>query len=195
MENGEIPPLTQKLWAAPLGYKKRVLELLDEESRKGSEGYAAIKVNSLNDMDVMQKISEASCAGVKIELFVRGICCIKPGIEGLTENVSVKSVVGRHLEHSRIFIFGKGENSHIFVGSGDLLNRNTRRRVEIFAPIEKDEIREQVEEVMNAFRDDDVKGRLMHSNGRYYKSKKPKGEDSQQRLRRYFAGKSISEKI
>lgn len=195
LENGEIPPLTQKLWAAPLGYKKKVLEFLDGEIQKGTEGYAAIKVNSLNDMDVMQKISEASCAGVKIELFVRGICCIKPGIEGLTENVSVKSVVGRHLEHSRIFIFGKGENSRIFIGSGDLLNRNTRRRVEIFAPIEKEEIKEQVEEVMNAFRDDDVKGRVMHSNGRYYKSKKPKGEDSQQRLQRYFADKSISEKI
>ncbi len=191
LEKGEIPPLTKKLWAAPLGYKKRVLELLEEEAKKGTDGYAAIKVNSLNDMDVMQKISEASCSGVKIELFVRGICCIKPGIEGLTENVSVKSVVGRYLEHSRIFIFGKNENARIFIGSGDLLNRNTRRRVEIFVPIEKNEIREQVLEVMNAFREDDVKGRVMRSNGRYYKSKKPKGEDSQQRLRRYFAEKTI----
>ena len=89
-------------------------------------------------MEVMEKLIEASQAGVKVEMVIRGICCLCPGIEGYTDNIRIKSIVGRYLEHSRIFIFGTGDDRRIFMGSGDLLNRNTRRRVEVFAEVKSD---------------------------------------------------------
>lgn len=185
LEKGEVPPETGKLWVAPRAYKSRLLSLLDEELQKGSEGYVALKANSMNDLDVMRKLMDCSRAGVPVELFIRGICCLRPGIPGLTENIRVKSVVGRWLEHSRVFVFGRGGQQRIFMGSGDLLNRNTCRRVEAFIEVETPEIREQLLEVMEAYGCDTEKGWDMQPDGSYVKTGET-GTDSQERLRRYF---------
>ena len=122
--SGEIPPEAKSLWIAPLSFKTRVLELLDQELQKGEAGRVVIKANAMNNLDVMEKLIACSQAGVKIELFIRGICCLRPGVPGMTENITVKSVVGRWLEHSRVYQFGEGDEARLFVGSGDLLNRN-----------------------------------------------------------------------
>ncbi|MBQ2896450.1 MAG: polyphosphate kinase 1 [Oscillospiraceae bacterium] len=185
LEKGEAPPETEKLWVAPLGYKSRLLELLEREKQKGSEGFVALKANSLNDLDVMRRLIDCSRAGVCVELFIRGICCLRPGLPGFTENVRVRSVVGRYLEHSRIFVFGSGEDQRVFMGSGDLLNRNTRRRVEAFIEAEAPDIRAQLLEIMEAYRCDAEKGWEMQPDGSYVKNGEP-GTDSQERLRRYF---------
>lgn len=183
---GETPGPTKKLWIAPEGYKTKLISMLERERLKGSSGFVCIKVNSLNDMDIMQELIACSQAGVKVELFVRGICCLCPGVPGLTEHITVKSVVGRYLEHSRIFIFGSGDAQRIFIGSGDLLNRNTQRRVEAFIEVSTPETRVQVLEVMDALRADDTLGWVMLPDGNY---QKPEGSetDSQNRLYDYFS--------
>ena len=188
---GELPPETETLWVAPLSFKPRLLELLERERKKGSEGYVGIKVNSLNDMDVMAALIRCSQAGVRVELFIRGICCLLPGVPGATENVTVRSVVGRHLEHSRIFVFGMGDDRRIFTGSGDLLNRNTRRRVEACIEAGQDNIKEQLLEIMEAFRQDREKGWLMQSDGSYVKVPGGEGTASQDRLYRYFTNLTV----
>ena len=139
----------------------------------------------------MTQLIECSRAGVKVELFIRGICCLRPGLEGYTDNITVRSVVGRYLEHSRIYVFGKGEEQKVYIGSGDLLNRNTQRRVEAFIEVRSDETKRQVLEVMEAFRRDDVKGWDMLSDGSYVRSGKPSGADSQEQLARYFSKQRI----
>jgi len=187
---GEVPGKTESLWVAPDGFKSNLLAMLDKEIAKGGDGAVAIKVNSLNDVDVMKKLIECSRAGVRVELFVRGICCLKPGIPGYTENINIKSVIGRHLEHSRIFVFGTGDNRRIFIGSGDLLSRNTQRRVEVFAEILSKDIRSQVLEVMEAFRRDNTRGWVMLPDGNYAKPI-GSGSDSQDRLYKFFANQKI----
>lgn len=191
LENGEIPKMTEKLWVAPMGFKSRMIELLEREKEKGSNGFVSLKLNSLNDADIMNKLIECSQAGNRIELFIRGICCLRPGVVGYTDNVVVKSVVGRYLEHSRIYIFGKGEDQKIIMGSGDLLNRNTTRRVEVFIEVVTSETRRQVLEVMDAFRNDKEKGWEMKPDSTYYKEKGHSGTSSQKRLYNYFSKKII----
>ena len=132
LEEGELPPEMQHLWIAPKSFISRVLEMLDRELAKGENGHVAIKANAMNNRAIMEKMIECSRAGVKVELFIRGICSLRPGVPGLTENITVSSVVGRWLEHSRIYSFGDGEDQRIFIGSGDMLNRNLERRVEAF---------------------------------------------------------------
>jgi len=188
---GQPPEVTEKLVTAPLGFKPRLLEALEAEKAKGKEGYVAIKVNSLNDLDVMRALIECSRAGVQIELFIRGICCLRPGLPGYTENIRIKSVVGRYLEHSRVYIFGRGTDQTMYIGSGDLLNRNTQRRVEAFVLVTDPDLRAQVLEVMEAFRRDDVKGWEMQPDGTYKKAAEPVGEDSQERLFRYFSAQRV----
>ena len=185
--NGELPPEAKKLWIAPLSFKSRVMELLDEEIAKGSEGRVAIKVNAMNNPDVMQKLIECSQAGVKVELFIRGICCLRPGIPGKTENISVTSVVGRWLEHSRIYKFGEGDSARIFIGSGDLLNRNLERRVEAFAEVVTPFTREQINAVLDALRNDREKSRRMLPDGSYIREEGGEGSSSQEALYRYFS--------
>ena len=188
---GQLPPRGEKLITAPKGFKPLLLELLDAEIAKGSEGFVAIKVNSLNDLDVMNKLIDCSRAGVPVELFIRGICCLLPGIPGLTDRIRVRSVVGRYLEHSRVYVLGKGETQRIFLGSGDLLNRNTQRRVEAFVELSDPEVRKQALEVMDAFRADDVLGWEMQSDGTYSKSATPRGANSQERLYRFFSAQKV----
>ncbi len=188
---GQVPPETQKLWVAPLSFKPRLLSLLAQEREKGSEGFVAIKVNSMNDMDVMAELIRCSQAGVRVELFIRGICCLLPGIPGATENITVRSVVGRYLEHSRILVFGRGGERRIFVGSGDLLNRNTRRRVEAFIELTDEDVRSQVLEIMEAFRQDGENGWIMQSDGSYVKIPGGEGSSSHKRLYRYFTAHTV----
>ncbi len=192
LTEGRLPPETQDLWIAPLSFKSRVIEFLDREIAKGENGRVAIKVNSLNNVDIMEKLIECSQAGVKVELFIRGICSLRPGVPGMTDNISVSSVVGRWLEHSRIYSFGEGEEQRIFIGSGDLLNRNLERRVEAFIEAVTPDTREQLNEVLDALRRDKEKGRRMLSDGSYVRDEGGEGTSSQEALYRYFSARKVS---
>ena len=155
------------LIVAPTGLKQKVLSLIDEEIQKGSEGRVIMKMNSLTDVDFIEKIAEASCAGVKIDLIVRGICCMLPGIEGYTENVRVMSVVGRYLEHPRIFSFGTGSGQKMYIGSADMMTRNTEKRVEVACPILDEDIRRQINHYLKVMLSDNIKARVLQSDGSY----------------------------
>ena len=188
---GEVVDSTQSLWVAPNCFEQNVLRYIQEQidaCRAGREGYIFIKVNSLNDMEVMEKLIEASQAGVKVEMVIRGICCLCPGIEGYTDNIRIKSIVGRYLEHSRIFIFGTGDNRRIFMGSGDLLNRNTRRRVEVFAEVKSDAARQDILHLVEAIRMDNQNSWEMLPDGSYYRATDEHKEplDSHTYLHEYF---------
>ncbi len=157
----------ERLLVAPNSFKNIVLAMMDEEIQKGGEGRMVFKINSLTDMDIIAKLREASCAGVKIEMFVRGICCILPGIEGITENITVKSIVGRYLEHSRIYCFGRGEGEKIYISSADFMTRNMERRVEIACPVMDAGAREKIRRLLEALSLDTQKARRMQSDGAY----------------------------
>ena len=190
--DGELPPEAKSLWIAPLSFKSRVIEMLDEEIAKGENGRVAIKVNSLNNVEMMEKLIECSQAGVKVELFIRGICSLRPGVPGMTENITVQSVVGRWLEHSRIYSFGEGEEQRIFIGSGDLLNRNLERRVEAFIEAVTPDTREQLNRVLDALRSDHEKSRRMLPDGSYVRDEGGAGTSSQEALYRYFSTRKVS---
>lgn len=188
---GEVVESTERLWVAPNCFESNVLRYIQEQidlARSGGEGYVFIKVNSLNDMEIMEKLIEASQAGVKVEMVIRGICCLCPGITGYTDNIRIKSIVGRYLEHSRIFIFGTGEQQRIFMGSGDLLNRNTRRRVEVFAEVRSGDPRRDILHLVDAIRMDNQNSWEMLCDGSYVKDNSDHTEplDSHTYLHRYF---------
>lgn len=188
---GEVVESTERLWVAPNCFESNVLRYIQEQidlARSGGEGYVFIKVNSLNDMEIMEKLIEASQAGVKVEMVIRGICCLCPGIPGYTDNIRIKSIVGRYLEHSRIFIFGTGEQQRIFMGSGDLLNRNTRRRVEVFAEVRGGDPRREILHLVDAIRMDNQNSWEMLSDGSYVKDNSDHAEplDSHTYLHHYF---------
>lgn len=188
---GEVVESTERLWVAPNCFESNVLRYIQEQidlARSGGEGYVFIKVNSLNDMEIMEKLIEASQAGVKVEMVIRGICCLCPGIPGYTDNIRIKSIVGRYLEHSRIFIFGTGEQQRIFMGSGDLLNRNTRRRVEVFAEVRDGDSRREILHLVDAIRMDNQNSWEMLSDGSYVKDNSDHAEplDSHTYLHHYF---------
>lgn len=192
LQEGSIPPEAHELWIAPLTFKPRVLEMLDREIEKGENGRVAIKANAINNREVMEKLIECSQAGVKVELFIRGICSLRPGVEGMTENITVTSVVGRWLEHSRIYSFGEGEEQRLFIGSGDLLNRNLERRVEAFIEAVTPDTREQLNRILDALRCDREKGWLMLSDGTYVRDPAGEGTSSQEELYRYFSTRKVS---
>ena len=184
--DGKFPPPASALWIAPESYKDKLFVMLDREKEKGEKGHVVIKANSLNSVETMEKLIECSRAGVKVELFIRGICCLRPGIPGDTENITVKSVVGRWLEHSRIFQFGDGEDERVFIGSGDLLNRNLERRVEAFIEVTTPDTKAQVCRILDSFRDDNEKGRIMQPDGTYLRPEGGEGTSSQEALYWYF---------
>ena len=189
---GEIPPEAKELWIAPLSFKSRVLEMLDRELKKGEEGRVAIKINSLNSREIMEKLIECSQAGVRVELFIRGICSLRPGVPGLTENITVSSVIGRWLEHSRIYSFGEGADQRLFIGSGDLLNRNLERRVEAFIEAVTPDTREQLNGILDALRADREKSWQMQSDGVYIREDNGGETSSQEALYRYFSSRKVS---
>ena len=167
---GETVEQTKCLLVAPNCLQSRVLSFIDREigrAKEGKEAYIGIKINSLTDKKIMDKLIEASQAGVKVEMIIRGICCLQPGIEGYTENIHVISIVGRYLEHSRIYIFGAGEHADLYLSSADFMTRNTERRVEVAIPLYDPAIRTRVQELFGIMASDNVKARELCPDGIY----------------------------
>lgn len=179
--NGTFVENTNKLLVSPLALRPQIITMMDEQikiSENGGNGYIAAKINSLCDMVIINKLTEASQAGVKIDLIVRGICCVIPGVEGYTENITVRSIVGRFLEHSRIFIFGKtGKEQKIYIGSADYMSRNTIRRVEVAAPVEDERLKKRIRDMFTVLMKDNVKARIMNSDGTYVHAERKDGEE------------------
>lgn len=166
---GKLDGEYKALWVAPVSLKSNILKCIDEETEKGRDGYIFIKINGMTDEDIMAALIKASQAGVRVDMVIRGISCLLPGIEGKTENIHIRSIVGRYLEHSRIYIFGKGRNEKMYISSADFMTRNTERRVEIACPIRNKKIREQIHGYVDLYLSDNVKARVMGPNGRYKK--------------------------
>ena len=167
MSIGELDGEYKHLLVSPYSLKRTVLRLMDEEIAKGPFGRMKFKINSLTDIDIIEKLREASRAGVHIDMVVRGICCILPGIPGETDNIHIVSIVGRFLEHSRIYIFGEGPSEKMYISSADFMTRNTQRRVETACPIYDSAVREKIHGIMDACLADNVKARELHSDGSY----------------------------
>ena len=167
---GETVESLRLLWAAPHCLQNRALEMMDNEiriARAGGEGYVGLKLNSLTDKALIDKLIECSQAGVKVEMIIRGISCLVAGIKGVTENIRTVSIVGRYLEHGRIYIFGTGVRQNIYISSADFMTRNTTRRVEIAAPILSDEIKERITDYFRVEFNDNVKAREQLSDRSY----------------------------
>ena len=167
MALGNLSGRYSRLFVAPTSLKNNILALMDEQIAKGKDGYILLKFNSLTDIDVIAKLREASCAGVTVEMIVRGICCLLPGVPGHTENITVTSIVGRFLEHSRIYVFGRGDEEKMYISSADLMTRNTERRVEIACPIDDPAVRTRLHDILYA--------RVLQPDGTY--CKKPAVQD------------------
>jgi polyphosphate kinase len=162
------PPYFHKLVIAPIGIRKFLHEQIDDEianARAGKKAFIQMKMNSLSDTDMIEKLYEASAAGVEIHLLVRGICNLRPGIPGISDNITVHSIVGRFLEHSRIYYFYADGEEHVFLSSADLMNRNLSRRVELLFPLLVDAVRQQAINIYNILWDDTVKTRVLHNDG------------------------------
>ena len=167
---GEFMEETKYLLVAPKCLQNKILAMIDEEIERvhqGEAGYIGIKINSLTDKTIIDKLVEASQAGVKIEMVVRGICCLIPGVKGYTENIKVISIVGRFLEHSRIYRFGTKEREKVYIGSADFMTRNTIRRVEVAVPILDQQVRDRLDHMFEMMMSDDEKGKELTSKGLY----------------------------
>ena len=177
---GETVQETEHLLVAPHCLQNRVLEMIDEEiarARDGEDAYIGVKINSLTDKAIIDRLVQASCEGVKIDLIVRGICCLIPGVPGATENIRVISVVGRFLEHSRIYIFGRGARAKVYIASADFMTRNTLRRVEVAAPIRDEKLKEEIVAMFDLLLADNVQAREMQPDGSYVR-RQPMGEEA-----------------
>ena len=182
----QIVEHTKHLLVAPKCLQNKLIDKIDAEINKikeGKDGYIGVKMNSLTDKKLIDKLIEASMAGVEIDLIVRGICCLVPGVEGYTENIRVISIVGRYLEHSRIYIFGKGEDSEVYIASADFMTRNTTKRVEVAAPVYDPDLKERILESFNLMLRDNVKTSVLKSDGNYYHRD---AEDIQLNSQEYF---------
>lgn len=176
MSIGNLEGQYKHLLVAPVSLKSTILNLIDNEIAKGEKGRIIMKMNSVTDVDFIERIAEASRAGVKVDLIVRGICCVLPGVTGHTERVSVTSIVGRYLEHARIFSFGTGDEQKIYIGSADMMTRNTENRVEVACPIYNHAIKARLNHMLDVMLLDNVKARVMLSDGTYAK-KERHGDD------------------
>ena len=177
---------TNHLLVAPNCLQNKLIDKIDAEIAKvqdGNAGYIGVKMNSLTDKKLIDKLIEASMAGVQIDLIVRGICCLIPEVEGYTDNIQVISIVGRYLEHSRIYIFGKGEDSEVYIASADFMTRNTTKRVEVATPVYSPELKERILESFNLMLRDNVKASVLKSDGHYYHRD---GGDIQLNSQEYF---------
>lgn len=167
---GETVEETHLLLVAPKCLQNKVLDMIEEEIqhvKNGEEGYIGIKINSLTDKVIISKLVEASQAGVKIEMIVRGICCLIPDVKGYTENITVVSIVGRFLEHSRIYRFGTKERENVYIASADFMTRNTLRRVEVAAPVLDERLKNQLTWMFETMMKDDEKGKCLTEKGIY----------------------------
>ena len=182
----QIVEHTKHLLVAPKCLRNKLIDKIDAEINKikeGKDGYIGVKMNSLTDKKLIDKLIEASMAGVEIDLIVRGICCLVPDVEGYTENIRVISIVGRYLEHSRIYIFGKDEDSEVYIASADFMTRNTTKRVEVAAPVYDPDLKERILENFNLMLRDNVKVSVLKSDGNYYHRD---AEDIQLNSQEYF---------
>ena len=169
MAIGKLDGEYSSLLVAPVSLKSTILDLMDQEIAKGENGYIFAKVNSITDEEIIVKLKEASCAGVKVELLVRGICCIVPGVKDKTENIEIRQIVGRYLEHSRIYIFGKGDEEKMYIASADFMTRNTERRVEIACPVLDKACIARIHRIIDLYKADNTKVRILFPTGRYHK--------------------------
>ena len=172
LSKGEVVEHTRHLLVAPKCLQNKVLDMLDEEiahARNGEEAYAGFKLNSLTDKKIIDKLIEASEAGVKIDMIIRGICCLIPGVKGKTENIRIISIVGRFLEHSRIYIFGSKERRKYYIASADFMTRNTVRRVEVAAPVYNDKLKTKLQEMFDVMLSDNQKARKLEADGNYHR--------------------------
>ena len=172
LSKGEVVEHTRHLLVAPKCLQNKVLGMLDEEiahARNGEEAYAGFKLNSLTDKKIIDKLIEASEAGVKIDMIIRGICCLIHGVEGKTENIRIISIVGRFLEHSRIYIFGSKERRKYYIASADFMTRNTVRRVEVAAPVYNDKLKTKLQEMFDVMLSDNQKARKLEADGNYHR--------------------------
>lgn len=186
LTKGEVMQETEHLLVAPKCLQSKIIKMIDEEiehKKNGEDAYIGLKLNSLTDKRIMEKLNDASKAGVQIEMIVRGICCLVPGIKGETDNIQITSIVGRFLEHSRIYIFGCGERAKYYIGSADFMTRNTVKRVEVAASIYSEKIKKQIREIFELMLKDNKKARAEDNEGNYT-LKKCVGEafDSQEML-------------
>ena len=171
---GNLQGQYQHLLVAPVCLKSTLLRLMDEEIAKGPRGRMCFKLNSVTDLDLMEKLRDASRAGVEITMIVRGICCILPGIPGETENLHIRSIVGRYLEHSRVYCFGEGASEKMYIASADFMTRNTERRVEVACPIYDKRVQEKIHHILALCLQDNIRARILEPDGSY--SHVPGGE-------------------
>ena len=172
LSKGEVVEHSKHLLVAPKCLQNKVLAMLDEEiahARNGEEAYAGFKLNSLTDKKIIDKLIEASEAGVKIDMVVRGICCLIPGVEGKTENIRIISIVGRFLEHSRIYIFGNSKRRKYYIASADFMTRNTVRRVEVAAPVYDERLQNKLQDMFDIMLADNQKARYLDAEGNYHR--------------------------
>ena len=155
------------LWVAPNAMKNKIIGYIDEEIKKGRDGEIFMKVNSVTDKDIIKKLRDASVAGVNITMLVRGICCLLPQIPGVTENIRVYSIVGRFLEHSRIYSFGRGSEEKLFIASADIMTRNMDKRVEVGCPIYSEAVKEKIHHYIKICLSDTLQARVLGSDGTY----------------------------
>nr|MBA3784026.1 polyphosphate kinase 1 [Acidobacteriota bacterium] len=184
----------RQLMIAPINMREQMLELIEREIENqlsGKEARIIVKINSLTDDKIIRALYRASQAGVKINLIVRGICVLRPGIEGLSENIRVISVVGRFLEHSRIFYFANGGEEEIYIGSADWMHRNLDRRVEAIVPINDARLRESIkQEILEIYLKDNVNARILNADGTYQKIV-AKSEEAEFDSQMYFVGRNF----
>ena len=170
LSKGEVVERSDKLLVAPKCLQNRVLDMIDGEisrAQNGEDAYIGLKLNSLTDKKIIDKLIEASCAGVKVDMIIRGIACLIPGVEGSTENIRIISIVGRFLEHSRIYIFGRGERANYYIASADFMTRNTVRRVEVAAPVLQEDLKQRLQSIFDTMLGDNQKAREACSDGEY----------------------------
>lgn len=188
---GKAVKQTKYLLAAPNCLQNKIISMIDDEikiANRGQKAYIGVKINSLTDKKIIDKLIEASQAGVEIEMIVRGICCLKPGIKGYTDNIKIISIVGRFLEHSRIYIFGTEDRAKVYISSADYMTRNTLRRVEIAVPIYDEDIKVRILEMFSVMMSDNVKARIQNSDGTYTKRSniEPNEEEETMNSQEYF---------
>ena len=164
---GNLDGEYRHLLVAPVGIKAKLLELIDGEIAKGPEGYICVKANAMTEREVMDKLVQASQAGVQVQLILRGICCLRPGIAAQTENIHVTSIVGRFLEHGRIYRFGRGKDIKLYIASADLMTRNLNHRVEIACPVYDPAVKEMLLKILHTQLEDNVKASSLLPDGSY----------------------------
>ena len=170
LAKGETVEESEPLLVAPKCLQSRIIDMIEEEiqnKKNGRDAYIGLKLNSLTDKRIIDKLIEASCAGVHIDMIIRGICCLIPGVKGMTENIHIISIVGRFLEHSRIYMFGCGENRKYYISSADFMTRNTVKRVEVAAPVYAQALKDRIQGIFDLMLSDNKKARVENADGNY----------------------------